>query len=337
MSASTPAPRNRTIRVTPSERSHILQCTSRSGIPDEGSNIDVWCDRVFLGEMEDIAPIIPQKSVDLLVLDPPYNLRRDFGSTTFRPVSMADYATLFSKWLDRLTPCLKPDATVYVCADWRTSAAIYASLEERFIIRNRISWERDKGRGATTNWKSTCEDIWFCTMADHYRFYPERVRLRREVVAPYRDAQGKPKDWVESPGGSFRDTAPSNLWTDLTVPFWSMPENTEHPTQKPEKLIAKLVLASSDEGDVIFDPFLGSGTTAVVAKKLGRRFIGIEREQDYVAVSQKRLDMAKIGDPIQGYQDGVFWARNTGAAQQKMGTNSYSEDPPKAVRGLFDL
>lgn len=335
MNQLSPAPRNRTLRVSPSERAYFSSSMQKAR-PSSEAPIDDWLDRVFFGEMEVISAAIPSNSVDLLILDPPYNLRRDFGSSTFRPVSMDDYAALFSGWLDRVMHCLKPDATVYVCADWRTSAAIFPILDSRFQIRNRISWEREKGRGSTVNWKSTAEDIWFCTRSDNYRFYPERVRLRREVIAPYRDADGKPKDWTEGANGSFRDTAPSNLWTDLTVPFWSMPENTEHPTQKPEKLIAKLILASSDERDVVFDPFLGSGTTAVVAKKLGRKFIGIEREADYAVVSQKRVDMANFGDSIQGYKDGVFWARNTGAAQSKLVEAEPTVKSSSTKMDLFD-
>jgi site-specific DNA-methyltransferase (adenine-specific) len=334
MSQQIPAPRNRTLRVNASERESFIQSALRNKVPAEGAGIEAWVNRIFLGEMEDIAPLVPPHSVDLLILDPPYNLRRDFGSSTFRQISTDEYAILFSQWIDRIIPSLKPHATIYVCADWKTSAAIFPCLQSRFTLRNRISWEREKGRGSTTNWKSTCEDIWFCTMSEKYCFYPDRVRLRREVIAPYRDANGKPKDWVEDAKGSFRDTAPSNLWTDLTVPFWSMPENTEHPTQKPEKLIAKLILASSDEGDVIFDPFLGSGTSAVVAKKLGRKFVGIEHEPDYAAVSQKRVDIATLGDPIQGYQNGVFWARNTGAAQLKLGSD---DGPPASSTKAWDL
>ena len=89
-----------------------------------------------------------------------------------------------------------------------------------------------------------------------------------------------------------------------------MAENTEHPTQKPEKLIAKLILASSNEGDMVFDPFVGSGTTAVAAKKLGRRYLGIERERKYVALALKRLEMAETAKNIQGYENGVFKSRN---------------------------
>ena len=136
------------------------------------------------------------------------------------------------------------------------------------------------------------------------------MKLKKKIIAPYTE-NGVPKDWQDTDNGKFRFTAPSNVWTDLTVPFWSMPENTEHPTQKPEKLIAKLILASSDKGDMVFDPFLGSGTTAVVAKKLGRKFIGIEIEHEYCLLSQKRINMASKDKRIQGYEDGIFLERNT--------------------------
>lgn len=116
---------------------------------------------------------------------------------------------------------------------------------------------------------------------------------------------------MESSEGNFRDTHPSNFWSDLTVPFWSMPENTDHPTQKPEKLLAKIILASSDPGDVVFDPFLGSGTTSVVAKKLNRQYFGVEIDELYCCFAEKRLKIADNDKNIQGYSDGVFWERNT--------------------------
>lgn len=97
-----------------------------------------------------------------------------------------------------------------------------------------------------------------------------------------------------------------------------MPENTDHPTQKPEKLIAKLVLASSQEGHMVFDPFLGSGTTAVVAQKLGRSFCGIELNRQYCCIALKRLKQAIKDTTIQGYADGVFWERNTLREQKQL-------------------
>jgi site-specific DNA-methyltransferase (adenine-specific) len=131
------------------------------------------------------------------------------------------------------------------------------------------------------------------------------------VLAPYRNNDGTPKDWDDSTGSNFRLTYPSNLWTDISIPFWSMPENTDHPTQKPEKLLAKIILASSDEGDIILDPFAGSGTTAVVASKLNRKYISIEHNLEYCCLLEKRLNMISKDASIQGYSEGVFWERNS--------------------------
>ena len=91
-----------------------------------------------------------------------------------------------------------------------------------------------------------------------------------------------------------------------------MPENTPHPAQKSEKLMARLILASSVKGDTVFDPFLGAGSAAVTAKKLGRHYIGIEREKQYCVWAEQRLLMADSDKGIQGYSDGIFWERNSG-------------------------
>ena len=161
------------------------------------------------------------------------------------------------------------------------------------------------------NWKNASEDIWFATVSDDYVFNAEDVKLKRRVLAPYTHSDGRPKDWQDSSQGQFRLTHPSNLWNDITVPFWSMPENTDHPTQKPEKLLAKLILASTNENDLVFDPFVGVGSSLVVAKKLKRRFFGVEIEEEYCLLAAKRLHLAELDTAIQGYYDGVFWERNT--------------------------
>ena len=130
-------------------------------------------------------------------------------------------------------------------------------------------------------------------------------------MAPYTNDSGEPKDWQKTSQGHFRITHPSNLWNDITVPFWSMPENTDHPTQKPEKLLAKLILASTNRNDFVFDPFMGTGSSIVTAKKLHRNFFGIEIEREYCLLAAKRLALAEQDKTIQGYNSGVFWERNT--------------------------
>jgi site-specific DNA-methyltransferase (adenine-specific) len=228
----------------------------------------------------------------------------------------AAYAAYTERWLALVQPLLKPDATVYVCCDWQSSPVIGMALQKHFTVRNRITWQREKGRGAKKNWKNSMEDIWFATLSEDYSFDADAVRQRRRVLAPYRE-KGQPKDWQETKDGRFRDTAPSNFWDDISIPYWSMPENTAHPTQKPEKLMAKLVLASCPKGGTVLDPFLGSGSSAVTAKKLGRHFVGIEQNPRYCVWCEKRLELAERNPGIQGYADGVFWERNTFALQKR--------------------
>ena len=269
------------------------------------------------GDLFQALPKLRESCVDLMIMDPPYNLDKNFHGLSFKKLSIADYCDYIETWLLKLLPLLKPNASIYICGDWRTSTSIHLVCQRHLHVINRITWERDKGRGAKRNWKNCTEDIWFCTNGVDYPFYVESVKMKRKVMAPYK-VQGKPKDWEASTQGAFRITHPSNIWTDITIPYWSMPENTEHPTQKPEKLIAKLILASTKPGDLVFDPFLGAGTTSVVAKKLGRRYLGVEINRDYCILAEKRLEMAESDAKIQGYTDGVFWERNT-SAMQSMG------------------
>jgi len=273
--------------------------------------------RTIQGDAVQVLSRLAPRSVDLMIADPPYNLSKSFNGSKFVERSSVEYEEWLHTWIPAAATVLKPTASLYVCSEWRSSGSVQKEIEKYFTIRNRITWEREKGRGALYNWKNCHEDIWFCTVSDEYHFDVEAVKQRKEVIAPYRDEDGKPKDWNEGTEGNFRLTHPSNLWTDISVPFWSMPENTDHPTQKPEKLIAKMILASSRPGDLVLDPFLGSGTTSVVAKKLGRRYVGIEIEDEYCLLAEKRLAMASRGGDIQGYSGGCFWDRNTLPIQQK--------------------
>jgi site-specific DNA-methyltransferase (adenine-specific) len=274
-------------------------------------------DRVFCQDVFDALPKLPDRSVDLMFADPPYNLTKNFNDRKFRETSLDEYSEWLDSWLSQTVRILKPTASIYICGDWRSSAAIHLVGQKYFLPQNRITWEREKGRGAKSNWKNCSEDIWFFTVSEDYYFNVEAVMVKRQVVAPYTHENGEPKDWTESEDGRFRVTHPSNLWTDLTVPYWSMPENTDHPTQKPEKLLAKIILASSKEGNLVFDPFNGSGTTTVVAKKLGRRYLGVEVDETYCCLALKRLELADSDSTIQGYVDGVFWERNTKKVSRK--------------------
>jgi len=300
------APRNRTIELSHDEKKRL-----RTAV-DSGSQLT----GLVCGDAMVLLSSMPVAQFDLLFADPPYNLTKKFGAEKFNSRSSDDYETWLDSWLNLCVPLLKPTASIYICGDWRSSSAIQRVGSKYFKLQNRITWEREKGRGAKRNWKNAAEDIWFFTMSDDFTFNLDAVKQRRRVVAPYRE-NGEPKDWSESTVGNFRDTHPSNLWTDVTVPFWSMPENTDHPTQKPEKLLAKIILASTNAGDLILDPFAGSGTTAVVAKKLGRDFVAIESDENFCLLAAKRLEMSETDTSIQGFDDGVFWERNSKLRTEK--------------------
>ncbi len=295
--------RNKTLTLTEEEtRRFLCRCVSSHDINDGGSG-------TINGDFFVVADQLKKESVHLLIADPPYNITKAFESGTFKKMSENDYAVFTRKWLEKCLPLLKNNASVYVCCDWKSSMIIGPILSEYLTVRNRITWQREKGRGAKDNWKNGMEDIWYCTVSDEFTFNLESVKQRKKVIAPYLD-EGKPKDWFSENGKKWRYTCPSNFWDDITVPYWSMSENTAHPTQKPEKLLAKLILASSNEGDLVFDPFSGSGSTLVTAKKLNRRFAGVEKSEEYCAWSECRLARADHDKNIQGYEDGVFFARN---------------------------
>lgn len=300
------APRNRTLTLSEAE---YLKYQQRLLQLDRPVVLEDVIDRTIHQNLLQVVNFLPTQCVDLLLIDPPYNLNKTFNASHFQKRDLETYAQWLETCLVALEGMLKSTASIYICSDWQSSPAVFEVIKDRFQVRNRITWEREKGRGARKNWKNASEDIWFCTVSDDYTFNVEAVKLKRKVLAPYR-VNGVPKDWEGTEAGNYRLTHPSNLWTDLTVPFWSMPENTEHPTQKPEKLIAKLILASSNPGDVVFDPFLGSGTTSVVAKKLDRHYFGVEMDELYACLTEKRLKLAESAPLIQGYSEGVFWERN---------------------------
>ena len=308
------APRNKTIDIPLEEgKAYLDRCVTL----DSAAALPEILDKTICGDLFQVLPLLPGGFVDLLIADPPYNLDKDFHGKKFKKSSGELYESYTDSWVRALLPVLKENASVYVCCDWESSSAISRVLQKYFHVRNRITWQREKGRGAQANWKNGLEDIWFATKSKEYTFNVDAVKLRRRVIAPYRE-NGIPKGWHENRDGRFRDTFPSNFWDDISIPYWSMAENTAHPTQKPEKLLAKLILASSNPGDVVFDPFLGSGSTAVTARKLNRRYCGIELNPQYCIWAEKRLENAASDTAIQGFADGVFWERNTAAMQKAL-------------------
>jgi site-specific DNA-methyltransferase (adenine-specific) len=309
------APRNQTLTIDDREKDNLQ---NRFIAATKAMSVSDIINKTFNNDLFAAIDFFPEKSVDLLVIDPPYNLDKDFNGYKFNKSDDDAYINYLESWFPKVIRLLKQNGSLYICGDWKCTSALYRVVSKYLTVRNRITWQREKGRGAKSNWKNCTEDIWFATVSDDYYFDVDSVKMKRKVIAPYKE-NGKPKDWEETEDGNFRLTHPSNFWDDITIPYWSMPENTDHPTQKPEKLIAKLILASCPVGGLVFDPFLGSGTTSVVAKKLNRNYCGIELNNEYCCWTEKRLEQASEDNSIQGYSDGLFWERNTLNLQKENG------------------
>lgn len=301
------APRNKTLTLTDEERKSLQFLLLSAHQVDDNA---ILFNKTIHGDTLSLLSRLPAQLADLIIVDPPYNLSKNFNGLQFKAITESQYLEYLRSWFPQLCKLLKPSGSLYLCGDWKSTSALQQVMEENLTVLNRITWQREKGRGASRNWKNGMEDIWFGVLdKDNYYFDLESVKQKKKVLAPYRE-KGVPKDWEEGEEGKFRLTCPSNFWDDITIPYWSMPENTDHPTQKPEKLVAKLILASCPPDGLVFDPFLGSGTTSVVAKKLGRKYLGIEIDEEYCLWAEKRLLLADENPRIQGYENGVFKERN---------------------------
>ncbi|MDR1682665.1 MAG: site-specific DNA-methyltransferase [Candidatus Symbiothrix sp.] len=303
-----PSPKNKTLQLSSEERILLENKLLRL---KKTVSFEEIVNRTIQSDLLEILDFLPKSFADLIIIDPPYNLNKNFSGLKFKQLDNQSYENYLESWFPKIVDCLKPNGSLYLCGDWKCTAALYNVMSRYLSVLNRITWQREKGKGALHNWKNGMEDIWFGVKnPKDYYFNVDAVKIRRKVIAPYKK-DGRPKDWEATAEGNFRMTHPSNFWDDITIPYWSMPENTAHPTQKPEKLIAKLILASCPENSIVFDPFLGSGTTSVTAKKLNRRYCGIEINPEYACWAEKRLQSADDQLTIQGYYDGVFWERNS--------------------------
>ena len=199
------ASRNRTLACTDEEIARLSRDVTRVDAAVTPGDLE---SRLVAGDISEVAKYFPPEFIDLLILDPPYNLSKDFNGNPFRMKGNNDYQAWFLDIVDLLIPMMKRDATLYVCSDWRTSTLVFPILESKFHVRNRVTWKREKGRGAKMNWKNNTEDIWFCTKSNKYYFDVEAMKLKRRVLAPYR-IDGEPKDCGKRPPS--RAPAPARL------------------------------------------------------------------------------------------------------------------------------
>jgi len=235
----------------------------------------------------DVLPQIPKESVDLVVTDPPYNI----GYKEWDKFWNLNSFKRFTKfWVEECFRVLKPTGTLWSFMGYGNILSFVPILEEygNVHLENWVVWARQKGRGSSKHLKSQREDIFHVTKSDKFTW--NNLKVLREVVCPY-VKDGKPRGWfLDENGKRVRWTGLGNVWV-YTAPFWGSKDDKQmHPAQKPLLLIERLILLSSNEGDVVLDPFSGSGTTAVVCKKLNRKFICVEKDEEYYSSSIERLN-----------------------------------------------
>ena len=237
---------------------------------------------------------IPDESVDLIFADPPYNIGKVFGNFQDRWPSDEGYAKWCYQWLDLCLRKLKETGSLYVMTSTQSMPFLDLYLRDRTVILSRIVWHYDSsGVQAKNYFGSLYEPILFCVKdANHYTFNADAIKVEART-----GAQRKLIDYRKPVPAQYNtEKVPGNVWYFPRVRY-RMNEYEEHPSQKPESLIERILKASSNPGDLVLDPFAGTFTTGAVAQRLSRRSICIEREEKYIPVGLRRLGLA---DTFQG-------------------------------------
>lgn len=223
---------------------------------------------------------LPAGSIDLIIADPPYNLGKNFGNN-HDIQEFDEYLSFSRRWLRESHRILRPNGTLYVFMGFRFISYLYDILDRelRMFFNSWIVWHYTQGMGRTKGFSPRHDDILMFAKSEKAKFNLDAVRVPQKY---YRHRN------------NMRGANPGDVWEFSHVHYCN--ENRQnHPTQKPEGLIERMVLASSDAGDLVLDPFAGSGTTLRVCQQLNRKVIGIELNPDYVAMTRSRLSMPFTG------------------------------------------
>lgn len=282
--------------------------------------------RLYHGDCLEALQDVADGSVDLVFADPPYNIGKQFGSFKDIWASDNEYAEWCFSWLALCIQKLKPSGSLYVMTSTQAMPYLDLWLRSRMSILSRIVWHYDSsGVQAKKYFGSLYEPILFCVKdPKNYTFNANDIEVeartgavrklidyRKEVPAPYKTTK-----------------IPGNTWYIPRVRY-RMPEYEEHPSQKPEALLERIIKASTNPGDVVLDPFSGTFTTCAVAQRLGRRSIGIEQQADYIKIGLRRLGISQHfnGEKLQ-VPDKQYVRKNA------KGMRGGAEKPKQA--GLFD-
>jgi DNA modification methylase len=230
---------------------------------------------IILGEAIEELKKIKSSTVDLIVADPPYNLNKDYGNKSDSK-TFDEYIKFTIEWTTEASRVLKPSGSIYVFMGFRFISYLYKVLEQdnKLLFNNWICWYYTQGIGKKKGFSPRHDDILMFTKTKKYKFNLDDIRVPQKF---YRSVN------------NMRGANPGDVW-EFSHIHYCQENRQDHPTQKPEGLIERMVLASSDEGDLVIDPFSGSGTTLRVCQQLNRNAIGIELNETYVKQTEIRLE-----------------------------------------------
>lgn len=242
---------------------------------------------VICGDSIEILKTIKDKTVDLIFADPPYNIGKDFGNNVDKWDSKQSYVEWCKKWIDECFRILKDEGTFYFMTSTQHISMLDVYVQEKYNVLARIVWNYDSsGVQSKKIFGSLYEPILMCnkTSKSKYTFNYNDIL----IDAPT-GSKRKLIDYRKTPPQPYNDKKiPGNVWNFNRVRFL-MDEYEDHPTQKPEALLQRIILASSNPGDIVMDPFSGSFTTSSVAMRLNRKSIGIDLNEDFFKVGIRRV------------------------------------------------
>lgn len=227
------------------------------------------------GDAATIMRKLPAGSVDLLIADPPYNLGKDYGVSRDLK-AWHEYEEFTREWIGESMRVLSETGSVYIFMGVRFISRLFAILEDEFQLNFNgwITWHYTQGMGRKVGFSPRHEDILFFTKSDKFTFNLDAVRIPQKYFRKRNNMAG---------------ANPGDVWQFSHVHYCSA-EREPHPTQKPEALMERMILASSNPNEVVLDPFAGSGTTCRVASILERRWIGIDLNPDYISMAENRVN-----------------------------------------------
>lgn len=246
--------------------------------------------KIIYGDALVALKTLPDNSVDLIFADPPYNIGKNFNGKIEKWNSEESYLVWCYEWLDLCIQKLKPNGSFYVMTATQFMPYFDIYLRNKLTILSRLVWSYDSsGVQAKKYYGSMYEPILFCVKdKNNYTFNTNDILVEAKT-----GAKRKLIDYRKAiPTVYNSEKVPGNVW-DFSRVRYRMEEYENHPTQKPIALLERIIKASSNEGDLVLDPFSGTFTTCFVAKTLNRNSIGIELQDEYVKIGLRRLQLAE--------------------------------------------